>query len=146
MRQVMVMVILLFGLTTSYSLAQMGHGMMRDSQMMGEHGMTGSGQMMEHGKMMGNIKGMTQDISDLMRKMSELMGRDISRERAHAMSNVVRDMAAEMNRISFMMDSGAATEEEMRDVENRMMEIKKYMSNIYLKIWEIPVYSNVQRI
>jgi hypothetical protein len=130
MRQVMVMVILLFGLTTSYSLAQMGHGMMRDSHMMEEHGMTGSGQMMEHGKMMGNIKGMTQDISDLMRKMSELMGSDISRERAHAMSNVVRDMAVEMNRISFMIDRGSATEEEMIDVQNRMMEIKKYMSNI----------------
>lgn len=130
MKNILLINILIIMFMASYSLAQMGHGMMRDGHMMEEHGMSGSGHMMEHGQMMENIKGMTQDISTHMREISELMGRDFSTERAHAMADIMRDMATEMNRISFMMESGGATQEEMRDVQNRMREVNHYMSNI----------------
>ena len=130
MRNITLITILIVGLMTSYSLAQMGHGMMRDSHMMGEHGTAGSGQMMEHGQMMGNVKEMTQDMSNMIRQLAGVMSRDMPGERRYKISEMMRDIAAEMNRISFMLDRGNVTEEEMKDLENRMIEIQKHMPDI----------------
>ncbi len=130
MKQIIVISILLFGLMTSYSLAQMGHGMMRDSHMMGEQGMTGSGPVMEHGKMIENIQGMTRDMSNMIGQFAGMISQEMSKERMHKTSEMMRDIAAEMNRVSFMLDRGNVTEEEMKDLENRMIEIQRHMSAI----------------
>ena len=130
MRQVTVMAILFFCLTTSYSLAQMGHGMMRDSQMMQGQDMKSTGQMVEHGQMMDVIKGMTLDMSTMMGKLSGMMDGEMSREKMHKTSELIRDVAAEMNRMSFMIDKGSVTLEEMKDLQNRVIEIQKQMLQI----------------
>jgi hypothetical protein len=130
MRQTIVISILILGLMTSYSLAQMGHGMMRDSNMMEKHGMKESGQMIEHGQMMENLKGITRDMSTMMGQLSGIINQEMSRERRYEISEMMRDVAAEMNRISFMLERGNVTEEEMKDLENRMIEIQKRMSDM----------------
>ena len=124
MRNITLITILIIGLMTSYSLAQMGHGMMRDSHMMQGQEMMATGQMMEHGQMMENLKGITRDMSTIMDQLSGMMNGEMSRERRHKTSELMRDVAAEMNRMSFMMDRGTATDEEMRDFQNRMICIK----------------------
>lgn len=130
MRQTFVILILILGLMTSNSLAQMGHGMMRGSHMMEEHGMKESDQMIEHGKMMENLKGITRDVSNMMRQLSEIMQEDIAREKRHITSDIIRDIAAEMNRISFVLERDNITEEEMKDMENRIMEIQNHTSDV----------------
>ncbi len=130
MKQVMVMAILFFGLTTSYSLAQMGHGMIRDSHMMQGQEMMETGQIVEHGQMMGVIKGTTLDMSTMMGEISGMMNGEMSRDRMHKTSELMRDVAAEMNRMSFMIDKGSVTLEEMKDLQNRVIEIQKQMLKI----------------
>ncbi len=131
MKRMLIISILILGLVATYSFAQMGHGMMRD-----EAGEMGRSHMMEHGNMMGDMMGITQDMSAMMRDMSEMMGdmskmsKDMSRDRMHKMSNMMREMCAEMNRMSDIMDKGMATEQEMRTMHNRMMEIQKQIKGI----------------
>lgn len=138
MKHVFLILILISGLVATYSFAQMGHGMMRDKT--GEMGhsqmMDDKGHMMEHSKMMDDMMGMTHEMSEIMHDMAEMMGemsemsRDMSREKMHKMSNIMRDMCAEMNKMPDMMDKGMATEEEMRMMHNRMMEMQKQMREI----------------
>ena len=130
MRQIIVISILILGLMTSYSLAQMGHGMMRDSHMMQGQNKMATGQMIDHGQMMKNLKGITRDMSIIMGELSGMMNQDMSRERMQKTSELMRDVAAEMNSVSFMLERGNVTEEEMKDLENRMIEIQKNMSDI----------------
>ena len=130
MRTIVLTTILIVGLMTSYSLAQMGHGMMRDSQMMQGQDMMATGQMVEHGKMMGAIKGMTLDVSTMIGELSVMMNQDMSSERMHNTSELMRDVAAEMNRMSFMMDRGASTGEEMKDLQKRISGIQTQMGQM----------------
>ncbi len=141
MKGTLILTIFIIVLTAAPGFAQMGHGMMRDSQMMGQEGMhgqqgMGSGRMMGHQQMMGNIKGMTRDMSNIMGRVSETMGNladtgvDASRENMSRMSDLMRDMAAEMNRMSWIMDKGISTEEEIRDIQNRMMKIDRRMNEL----------------
>lgn len=75
-------------------------------------------------------KEMTQGMSNMIRQIAGVMSQDMTRERRHMTSEMMRDVAAEMNRISFMLDRGNVTEEEMKDLENRMIEIQKHMPDI----------------
>lgn len=139
MKSVFIITILILGLLVTYSSAQMGHGMMRNTHEMGQDHTTeqkemmGKGHMMEHDKMISDMMNTTHRMSEIIHYMSEMMGdmskmsRDMSRDRMHKMSNMMRDMCAEINKMSLMMDKGMATDEEMRTIHNRMIEMQKQM-------------------
>lgn len=136
MKRIFIIISLILCLPATYSFAQMGHGIMRDSQMMEQKDMTGERHMLEHGRMMDNMTGLTQDMSAVMNQMSEVMGnvsrtgRDLSKDNMHRLSNMMRDMSSEMNRMSLIMGKGKVTDEEMKAIRNRMMEIQKQISDM----------------
>jgi hypothetical protein len=137
MKRILMITVFFSVLAVSSVSAQMGHGMMRDSHMMGqgghmmgEQGVKGSGQMMDHGRMMGNVQGMTRYMSNMMGQLSGMISQDMPGERRHKVSEMMRDVAAEMNRLSFIIDRGSATVGEMNDLESRMTELHKHMSEI----------------
>lgn len=142
MKRIFIIISIILCLPATYSFAQMGHGMMRDSQMMGQgpmmdqKDMTGERHMLEHGRMMDNMTGLTQDMSAVMNRMSEVMGnvsgtgRDLSRDNMHRLSNMMRDISSEMNRMSWIMDKGIVTDEEMKAMHDRMTEIQKQIREI----------------
>ena len=136
MKRIFIIISLILCLPATYSFAQMGHGIMRDSQMMEQKDMTGEKHMLEHGRMMDNMTGLTQDMSAVMNQVSEVMGnvsgtgRDLSKDNMHRLSNMMRDMSSEMNRMSWIMGKGKVTDEEMKAIRNRMMEIQKQISDM----------------
>lgn len=142
MKRIFIIISIILCLPATYSFAQMGHGMMRDSQMMGQgpmmdqKDMTGERYMLEYGRMMDNMTGLTQDMSAVMNRMSEVMGnvsgtgRDLSRDNMHRLSNMMRDISSEMNRMSWIMDKGTVTDEEMKAMHDRMTEIQKQIREI----------------
>ena len=156
MKRVFIISILIFGLSVSYSFAQMGHGMMREGHTMGQGHMTEQGRMSEQGHMMeqegkpgmqkntfpdptvdrsimGDMMIMIQDMAVMIRQMSVIMSNMPemdsvrSRDRSYGMSILMKDMADEMNTISTIMGRGTATEEEMKSAHNRIMELQKAM-------------------
>ena len=131
MKKISILSLIIFCLMAVYSYAQTGHGMMRG------HG-SGEGMMehmMMHEEMMGHEQ-MTGDMTDIMTQMSELMGemsemmKDMPKDKAHQMSFMMRDMCPEMNRISEMLDTGTATDEEIKVMHDKIMEMKKGMTEI----------------
>jgi len=126
---------ILFALSCSYGFAQMGHGMMRGGHMMGkEHmkDMMGEGYMMDHDEMMDMMRGMTRDMTEMMQRMSEIMGRvqPMDKQRMHQMAEMMRDIASEINRMSFMMDRGNITRDEMDDLKERIGKINSKLKEM----------------
>jgi hypothetical protein len=138
--------------TSGYS--QMGHGMMRGGHMMEGGGHMMGGHMMkgdergheqgmmrgqisdEHRRVMNGMMSAMQDIAIMMRQMSVMMG-DITSEGSNAMkskmkemSALLKDMAAEMNRISGMIGGGPVSDEDVRTMQKRVMDLQE-------RIWEV---------
>ncbi len=143
MKRFLFMSIFIFFIMAHYSSAQMGHGTMRKTHdmeqrhMMEQEEIPGEKRMMmEHETMMGNMMGTTQDISTMMSEMSEMIGnmstmsRDNSRGRMQKMSNIMKKMSTEMFRMSWMMDKGMVTDEEMKTMQERILKMQKQMSEI----------------
>ena len=137
MKPILILLTMILFLPATYGFAQMGHGMMRDNvhkDMMKQDGMTGTGHMMDHDLMMENMKGVTQNMSTMMSRMTEIIDdmskadSIMSRDRMHRMSNIMRNVSAEMNRMSWIMDKGSVTDEEMKTMLGRMKEIQKQLS------------------
>ncbi|RJQ48341.1 MAG: hypothetical protein C4538_04010 [Nitrospiraceae bacterium] len=130
MKQTIVLSILMLCLSSTYSFAQMGHGMMREMPggTMHEH-MMGHEGMMNHEQMKGNMADMMNQLSGMMGRMSEMM-KDMPKEKMHQMSSLMRDMCLEMNRMSEMMGKGAATDEEIKAAHHSINELKKRLSEI----------------
>jgi hypothetical protein len=127
-------------LSPSYSDAQMGHGMMRGGDhMMGSQGIMeqqerrDDEQMTQHGHMMNNMMGMTQDMAIMMRQMSVIMGNitdpesSMSQDRINRMSVLMKDMSAEMDRISGLMQKGEVSQDEMRDMQRSLIKLQERM-------------------
>lgn len=151
MKHILIIAGLVVTLAASYAGAQMGHGMMRDGHkmeqgghMMGDQGMMGSGGMMggqdrdeqgaeaERRHMMNSVMGMTQDIAIMMRQMSVMMGdvtdtQGVSGDRISRMSAIMKEMSTEMNRISDLVGKGSASDEEIRTMQNRMIQLQEQM-------------------
>jgi hypothetical protein len=83
--------------------------------------------------MMNNMMGMTQDMAIMMRQMSVIMenidepGSSMSQERMGKMSMLMKDMSAEMDRISGLMQKGEASQDEMRDMQLSMIKLQERM-------------------
>jgi methyl-accepting chemotaxis protein len=138
-------------LTTTNAFTQMGHGMMRGGHMMGDQGMMGEQDIKdqfekmlpqrrsegefstEHRHMMNNIMGMTQDIALMMRQLSVMMANvtdmdsNKSRDKVGRMSGMMKNMSAEMNRISDILGKGTASRQEIRDIQNSMLDMQEKM-------------------
>jgi hypothetical protein len=111
-------------LSGSLVFAQMG-GSMMEGQNKGMH----HEQMMEHGQMMGGMMGMSNQMYAMMGKMSGMM-KDMPPEKTKRMSGVMKDMSHQMLEMSTAMDSGKVSAEEMKKMQDRMMEIQKEMAGM----------------
>ena len=154
MKRVVFMSVFVFAIMAHYSSAQMGHGMMRNTHDMKQERMMEQGHMMdqervmeqkdimgemymmEHEKMMGSMMGITQDISTMMSEMSDMIGnmsimsREQSRGRMQKMSEIIKKMSAEMIRMSWIMNKGMITDEEMKTMHKRILKMQKQMSEM----------------
>ena len=104
-------------LSGSLVFAQMG-GSMMEGQNKGMH----HEQMMEHGQMMGGMMGMSNQMYAMMGNMPP--------EKTKRMSGVMKDMSHQMLEMSTAMDSGKVSAEEMKKMQDRMMEIQKEMAGM----------------
>lgn len=154
MKQIFFIALLIVGLTTSYSLAQMGHGMMRGGHMMDEEEMMSDKEYRQlddiltrkqqstdemtihHRQMINGMMGATQDIAIMMRQMSDMMGNiteiesEASNQDIKRMSAMMKDMAMEMNRISGLIGKGTATPEEVRAMQDKVIKMQEQMREL----------------
>jgi hypothetical protein len=108
---------------TGYAFAQMGgQGSMMD------HGkMMNQGGMVERGQMMGDMKGMMSQMSDMMGKLSNQM-KDMPAGTMQTLSNIMKRMSEQMMDMSKVMTRGRASHIEMQRLHDRMMNIRNSLS------------------
>ena len=125
-----------------------GGNMMGDQGMMGKQDLKDqSGKMQpqrrsegelstEHRHMMNSIMGMTQDIALMMRQLSVMMvnvtdmDSNKSRDIVGRMSGMMKNMSAEMNRITDILGKGTASRQEIRDIQNSMLDMQEKMMEL----------------
>ncbi len=119
-----------FLLCSAFAFAQMGGGMkegqksgMGHSQMMEQDGM------MEHGQMMGGMMDMSNQMSEMMGKVSAMM-KDMPQGNMNMMSGVMKDMSNQMMAMSTAMGSGKVSAKEMKKMRDGMMGIQKNLSRM----------------
>jgi len=127
--------ILILALSSANLYAQMGHGMMRGGEMMGEEHMRGmmqEGRMMDHSEMMNRMTGMTDEITGMMQDVTGIMRQSgpEDKDRIYMLAEMMRDLASEMNRISFMIEKEGVSEQEVRDLEMRIRQLKERMKRL----------------
>jgi hypothetical protein len=120
---------LILGLFTSLSYAQMG----------GQKGETGKGmmggqqgQMMSQGQMTNNMMGMTSKMSDMLGKLSGMM-KDMPATNMKQMADIMRGMSQQMMDMSKTMGIGAASEKDMKHLQDGMMQMQKKVSELETK-------------
>jgi hypothetical protein len=117
-------------LSSSFVFAQMSGGRMEgqkgDTQrdQMREHG-----GMMERGQMMGDMIGMSNQMSETMGRMSGMM-KHMRPGIGNMMSDVMKDMSHQMMEMSEVIGSGRVSVKDMKQMQQRMMEIQKRMSEM----------------
>jgi hypothetical protein len=117
-------------LSTSPVLAQMGGGMNEGQKSgMGHGQMMEQGGMMEHGKMMGDMMTMSNQMSEMMGKMSGMM-KDMPKGNMKTMSGVMKDLSQQMMKMSTAFGGGKISGKEMKKMQDRMMEIQKRISGM----------------
>ena len=117
-------------LSGPFVFAQMDGGMMEGPNKSTPHGqMRDPGGMMERGQMMGGMMDMSNQMSEMMGKMSGTM-KDMPPARMKTMSGVMNDMSHQMQDMSMAMASGKVSAKEMKRMRDRMMEIQKEMSGM----------------
>jgi hypothetical protein len=117
-------------LCTSTVLAQMGGGMKEGQKSgMGHGQMMEQGGMMEHDQMMGNMTTMTNQMSEMMGKISGMM-KDMPKDNMKTMSGVMKDLSQQMMKMSTAIAGGKISGKEMKNMQDRMMEIQKRMSGM----------------
>lgn len=130
MKHLLIIAFLLSVLTDSESIAQMGHGMMRGMPggTMNEH-MRGHEDMMNHEQMIGSMTDIMRELADIMSDMSKMM-QNMPKYVIHQMPSLIRDICSEMNRLSEMMDRGTVSDEEIKSVHDRILDVKRRLIGI----------------
>jgi hypothetical protein len=119
---------LILGLFTSYGYAQIadqkgGTG----KEMMGGQ----KGQTIGHKELMDNIRGMMNQMSEMMGRMPKMMMEEMPPPDVRKMMfEIMRDMSKQMMDMSKMMEKGAASEKEMRMMQDKMTQIQKRMKEL----------------
>lgn len=122
-----VFVLLLGG---SLASAQMSGGMMKDqSGTMHQDKVGENHSMMEHGQMMSGMTGMSDQMAQMMGKMSGMM-KDMPVGNMKKMSGAMNEMSHQMLDMSMMMGSGKSTAAEMKRMQERMTKIQGEMSGM----------------
>jgi F0F1-type ATP synthase alpha subunit len=131
MKKVLLICIMIFLLSISYSFAQMGSDMME-----GQQGQMGQGQMMEgmmgQEQMMGSMMNMMHQMQGMMGDMSEMM-KDMPMNDAKAMADIMQDMSKNMMNMSNMMHRGTVSEKEMNKLQDSMKHLQDRMSRMGTK-------------
>jgi len=107
---------LILGLLASYSYGQMA----------GQKGMMGQGQMMN------NMMGMTNQMSETMGKMSNMM-KNMPAGNMKEISEIMKGMSQQMMDMSKMMGKGTASEKDMKNLQDKMMQMQNKISEFEKK-------------
>lgn len=107
------------------SSGMMGGGMMG--------GQKGHGSMMMHGEMMSGIGSNMHSATDMMRRMSDEIHKDMSPEHMREMSKIMMDMSSHIKYMSEIMSSGQASQEEMEKINNHMRDMEKTFNMMNFK-------------
>jgi hypothetical protein len=111
-------------LSGSFVFSQMDGGMMESQNKSMHHE-----QMMEHGQMMGGMMDMSNQMSEMMGRISVTM-KDMPAGRMKMMSSAMNDMSHQMQDMSIAMAGGKVSAKEMKRMQDRMMEIRKEISGM----------------
>lgn len=121
---------------SSLGFAQMGSGMKGSQTMDTNHVHTMEhATMMEHGTMMGrdtmmsDMKGMSNQMSEVMGKMSGMI-KDMPQGNMKMMSDVMKDISNQMMDMSTANSGGKTSAEGKKKMHDRMMEIQKKISEM----------------
>ncbi len=119
-----------FLLCSSFAFAQMGGGMKEGQKSgMGHGKMMEQNGMMEHGQMMGDMMDMSNQMSQMMGKISGMM-KDMPNGNMNMMSGVMKDLSHQMMDMSTAMGSGKVSAKEMKKMHDGIMEIQKNLSRM----------------
>jgi hypothetical protein len=125
-----VLVLLLSG---SLAFAQMSCGMMKDQSGTTQHDKIGEHHgMMEHGEMMRSMMGMSNQMAEMMGKMSGIM-KEMPAGNMKKMSGAMNEMSHQMLDMSMMMGSGKSTAAEMKRMQERMTNVQIEMSGMEMQ-------------
>lgn len=124
MKYLLTITFLITFLAASDSFAEMGHGMMRETE-----GGTIHEHMMNHEEITGNMPEMMNELSGLMGDMSKMM-KDIPKDRINNMSSIMKDMCFEMGRMAEIMDKGISVDKELKAMHDRIMDIRNRITGI----------------
>jgi hypothetical protein len=80
-------------------------------------------------QMGGGMRGMSNQMSEMMGKISGMM-KDMPASNMKMMCGVMNDMSHQMMEMSMAMGSGKVSEEAMKKMQGRMMEIQKRISGM----------------
>jgi len=103
--------------------------MMNNGGMMGQDHMMEHGGMMDHGQMMGDMMGMSNQMSDMMGSMAGMM-QNMPADSMGKMSGVMKDMSQQMMEMSQAMATGKVSAEQMKHMQNRMTQIQQKLSGM----------------
>ena len=87
---------------------------------------------MGQGQMMNNMMGMTNQMSEMMGKMSNMM-KDMPAGNTKQMSELMKEMSRQMMDMSKMTGKSTVSEKEMKGLQDRMMQMQKKMSELEMK-------------
>ena len=77
----------------------------------------------------GNMMTMSNQMSEMMGKMSGMM-KDMPKGNMKTMSGVMKDLSQQMMKMSTAIAGGKISGKEMKNMQDRMMEIQKRMSGM----------------
>ena len=84
------------------------------------------------GQIMVDMMGMTNQMSDMMGKMSGMM-KDMPADKMKTTSGIMKDMSHQMMEMSKIMEKGNASEKEMKKMQEKMTTLQKKMSDMGMK-------------
>ena len=126
MKQMFVLSLMILCLSAVDTFAQMGHGMMREygsGQGMMDHMMMNEG-MMSREKTADSMADITRQMSELMRDLSGKI-EGLPSEKLDDLRNIMKEMSDEMETVSRLVEKGTATDEEVKDIRERIAKTRE---------------------
>lgn len=111
MKKVFLVSILILVLLTPYSFAQIGGGMI-------------SGE-----RMVANLQDMMSQMAGMMHHMAEMM-KDMPANKMKMMTEMMEDMSHQMIEISKMIEKGMVSEDDMKRMNDKMIQMRNRMTNM----------------
>jgi hypothetical protein len=109
--------IMVLFLSQMYSFARAGKGFIEGQQ----------GGMMQRGQMIGDMMGITNQMSDMLSKLSAML-KDMPQDRVTKASELMKAMSHNMMEMSKIMKRGKASYNEMKELQSRMTNLQMRFS------------------